>query len=179
MSPTAPVALALTLLGGGAAGLAVRSPSLPSGGFTAARVSSHAQGLTAGARGRWHGDSSNKSFKMLALRRSAGCAPQQCYGSFRRILQPVGAAGACSGLSSVLRKSNAAQSVPVREASSRGVGWTLVAMNAGGGGGGGPPVGGYPPPEHLHGVFAVYKPQGFSSSDVVQKIKVSTRTWYL
>ena len=40
-------------------------------------------------------------------------------------------------------------------------------------------MGGYPPPEHLHGVFAVYKPQGFSSSDVVQKIKVSTRTWYL
>lgn len=41
-----------------------------------------------------------------------------------------------------------------------------------GGAGGGTPVGGYPPPEHLHGVFAVYKPQGFSSADAVQKIKV-------
>lgn len=35
-----------------------------------------------------------------------------------------------------------------------------------------PPVGGYPPPEHLHGVFAVIKPKGFSSADAVQKIKV-------
>eukprot|EP00903_Cladosiphon_okamuranus_P016040 g14810.t1 len=38
-------------------------------------------------------------------------------------------------------------------------------------GGGGNPKGGYPPPEHLHGVFAVYKPKGFTSNDVVQKIK--------
>lgn len=37
---------------------------------------------------------------------------------------------------------------------------------------GGRPAGGYPPPEHLHGIFAVYKPKGFSSADVVQKIKV-------
>ncbi|CAM9888097.1 unnamed protein product [Ectocarpus sp. 4 AP-2014] len=36
---------------------------------------------------------------------------------------------------------------------------------------GGRPAGGYPPPEHLHGIFAVYKPKGFSSADVVQKIK--------
>lgn len=46
------------------------------------------------------------------------------------------------------------------------------AEGATGGAGGGTPVGGYPPPEHLHGVFAVYKPQGFSSADAVQKIKV-------
>ena len=39
-------------------------------------------------------------------------------------------------------------------------------------GGSGPPIGGYPPPEHLHGVFAVYKPKGVTSNDVVQKIKV-------
>lgn len=38
------------------------------------------------------------------------------------------------------------------------------------------PAGGYPPPEHLHGVFAVYKPKGFSSNDVVQKIKVRAET---
>lgn len=37
---------------------------------------------------------------------------------------------------------------------------------------GGRPAGGYPPPEHLHGIFAVYKPKGFTSADVVQKIKV-------
>ena len=36
-----------------------------------------------------------------------------------------------------------------------------------------PPSGGYPPPVHLNGVFAVYKPKGFSSADAVQKIKVS------
>ncbi|CAM9194161.1 unnamed protein product [Ascophyllum nodosum] len=34
-----------------------------------------------------------------------------------------------------------------------------------------PPSGGYPPPVHLNGVFAVYKPKGFSSADAVQKIK--------
>lgn len=52
----------------------------------------------------------------------------------------------------------------------RGRGWKgVAAMNSAGGG---PPVGGYPPPEHLHGIFAVYKPKGFSSADVVQKIKV-------
>lgn len=173
MSPTVPVALALTLFAGGAAGLAVRSPVLPTGEFTAARVSSHAQGLTAGTRGRWQEDSSNSKLKMFALRRSAGWAPQQCRRSFDRMFEPVGAAGT-GDLSSVPRKSNAAQSVSIREASSRGAGATLLAMNAGGGGGGGPPVGGYPPPEHLHGIFAVYKPQGFSSADVVQKIKVST-----
>ena len=173
MSPTVLVALALTIFVGGAAGLAVRSPALPTGEFTSARVSSHARGLTAGARGSWPGDSSNNSPEMLCLRRSAGGAPQQIRRSFGRMLPPVGAAGACGDLSSAWRKSNAAQSRPVREASSGGLGATLVAMNAGGGGGGGSPVGGYPPPEHLHGVFAVYKPQGFSSADAVQKIKVS------
>lgn len=30
----------------------------------------------------------------------------------------------------------------------------------------------YPPPEHMHGVFAVYKPKGLSSNAVVQIIKV-------
>lgn len=51
---------------------------------------------------------------------------------------------------------------------------TVVQMMSGAGGAteGGAPVGGYPPPEHLHGVFAVYKPKGFSSADAVQKIKV-------
>lgn len=39
-------------------------------------------------------------------------------------------------------------------------------------GAGGRPEGGYPPPEHLHGVFPVYKPKGYTSNDVVQKIKV-------
>lgn len=40
---------------------------------------------------------------------------------------------------------------------------------------GGGPIGGYPPPENLHGVFAVYKPKGYTSNDVVQKIKVNER----
>lgn len=66
--------------------------------------------------------------------------------------------------------SEAAQSKSVRLLS------TKLAMSAGQqqrrGGGGGSPAGGYPPPEHLHGVFAVYKPKGFSSANVVQKIKV-------
>lgn len=55
---------------------------------------------------------------------------------------------------------SAAQSIPTMKQSEQG------------GGGPGPPIGGYPPPEHLHGVFAVYKPKGITSSDVVQKIKV-------
>lgn len=174
MSPTVPVALAVTLLAGGATGLAVRPALLPQF-ITTARVSSHAQGLAAEARGRWYRDNStDKGPKMRSLRCSTGWAPQQCRRSFGGLIRSV---DACCDPSSVPRKWNAAQSVSVRETSLRGAGATLLAMSAGGEGGGGPPVGGYPPPEHLHGVFAVYKPQGFSSADVVQKIKVSTYTY--
>ncbi|CAN0521562.1 unnamed protein product [Ectocarpus sp. 12 AP-2014] len=68
---------------------------------------------------------------------------------------------------------NAAQLVTVRTLSTtwRTMPNTVLAAGQQQQPAGGRPAGGYPPPEHLHGIFAVYKPKGFSSADVVQKIK--------
>ncbi|CAB1106032.1 unnamed protein product [Ectocarpus sp. CCAP 1310/34] len=68
---------------------------------------------------------------------------------------------------------NAAQLVTVRTRSTarRTMPNTVLAAGQQQQPAGAHPAGGYPPPEHLHGIFAVYKPKGFSSADVVQKIK--------
>lgn len=192
MAPARPAAAVLALVAGHVTGLVHPTAFLSSHAVTSLTSSS-----AAGAVSRVAGagptatitttTDRNRNTKMV-LR------PDQCRSSgFIRqtalmLLHRWPAAGAAAGPVFLSRGTsmgptkNAVQSMSVRQPSSQQTRTTTAVAAVGQQvqvqQGGGPPVGGYPPPEHLHGVFAVYKPKGFSSNDVVQKIKVSETATY-
>lgn len=118
---------------------------------------------------RYHG-SSTMSALLRDRHRTLGTASRCGRISARRLLRTRSSSSSNSSRFKDAGRAGytrirAVQSMPVR-----------ANMSLAGGAGdheGGAPAGGYPPPEHLHGVFAVYKPKGFTSTDAVSKIKVS------
>lgn len=111
----------------------------------------------------------SKKVAMLPRDYCGRCAMKQYLGPLTRDMRPlrITSRTASSGGGVVCR--SAVQSMTFRQ--DTGALYKKVAA-PGNGTAVVPPVGGYPPPDHLHGVFAVIKPKGFSSADAVQKIKV-------
>ncbi|CAM9851583.1 unnamed protein product [Scytosiphon promiscuus] len=168
MTPGRPAAVVLTLVAGRATGF-LHPPALPPprgqtwfNGPGTRRASSHVPALPSSSAGLTSSSSGHRRY------RSTAASNSKTYAS--RMLTRCSATQQCRLLAQQRQPAaaDAGQSKSVRRLS------TKMEMSAGqqqARGAGGPPAGGYPPPEHLHGVFAVYKPKGFSSANVVQKIK--------
>lgn len=195
MTPARPVAAVLALVAGHVAAFVKPKvfPSPPAAasftGRSAARAVSHAAGAGATAI-TTTSDRNSNTVSMILLGpgqcRNSGFVPRKALMLQHR-RPAAGAAVSCRGRGKGMDPINAVQSISVRQLSSppsrTTTTTTAVAATTAAGQqqqqvqqGGGPPAGGYPPPEHLHGVLAVYKPKGFSSNDVVQKIKVRQRS---
>lgn len=159
-----PAALALGLFAGRAASLVAPAfaPHKLGYGRSSVAAAPAASGAAPAAGADYELRSNTVIDATMLLRYGSRHAPQQRGRDAVHVLRLL---GPCSG-GARAASSDAGQPLPVGRLN--GAAGPMSATHE-------PPVGGYPPPEHLHGVFAVYKPKGFSSADVVQKIKVLCR----